>query len=465
MKTSTNGYLIADRVLEFTKQNLKLVTSQIVAATNDQKELIGILGALSNKLGEEERIRLAIGVKIQAMAMAVSKFKVLESEGLRLQQEREALNKMIAASAQRGRYTDMTTRLSRDEQSRKYQEALNNALNYSWLAAKVYDYETSLSEGHPAAATSILGDIVRTRHLGKWVNGTPQIGNGGLAEILAKLAANHASLKGQLGLNNPQNETGRLSLRTEMLRISGGSDTESTSRWQQALAATRVENLNALPEFRRFCRPFSGADEGPQPGLVIEFETMIEPGLNVFGRPLGGSDHSYSVASFATKINSHAVWLEGYDHSSDGSVELSATPRTYLVPVGEDILRTSDGTKPIKRRWNLVNQRIPPPYAINRSDFDDLSVMPVTQSLDGSFVDRVRFSDFLAFPSISGTTPEVDSTSFSSGLLGRSVANTRWLLIIPGASLKADPHAGLDRFIDTVTDIQLQFETFSHTGM
>lgn len=465
VKTSTNGYLIADRVLEFTKQNLKIFTSQIVAATNDQKELIGILGALSNKLGEEERIRLAIGVKIQAMAMAVSKFKVLESEGLRLQQEREALNKMIAASAQRGRYTDMTTRLSRDEQSRKYQEALNNALNYSWLAAKVYDYETSLSEGHPAAATSILGDIVRTRHLGKWVNGTPQIGNGGLAEILAKLAANHASLKGQLGLNNPQNETGRLSLRTEMLRISGGSDTESTRRWQQALAATRVENLNALPEFRRFCRPFSGADEGPQPGLVIEFETMIEPGLNVFGRPLGGSDHSYSVASFATKINSHAVWLEGYDHSSDGSVELSATPRTYLVPVGEDILQTSDGTKPIKRRWNLVNQRIPQPYAINRSDFDDLSVMPVTQSLDGSFVDRVRFSDFLAFPSISGTTPEVDSTSFSSGLLGRSVANTRWLLIIPGASLKADPHAGLDRFIDTVTDIQLQFETFSHTGM
>jgi hypothetical protein len=50
-------------------------------------------------------------------------------------------------------------------------------------------------------------------------------------------------------------------------------------------------------------------------------------------------------------------------------------------------------------------------------------------------------------------------------LYGRSVWNTRWLLIIPGASLSGDASAGLQRFIDTVTDINLQFETLSNQGM
>ena len=61
-------------------------------------------------------------------------------------------------------------------------------------------------------------------------------------------------------------------------------------------------------------------------------------------------------------------------------------------------------------------------------------------------------------------------------LVGRSVWNTRWVLIIPGGTLLSDPAKGLDRFIhgrelsagnwdeDGVKDIKLLFQTYSYAG-
>ena len=51
-----------------------------------------------------------------------------------------------------------------------------------------------------------------------------------------------------------------------------------------------------------------------------------------------------------------------------------------------------------------------------------------------------------------------------SRLIGRSVWNTQWLLIIPGGTLLADPEAGLDEFVDNVTDIKLFFQTHAYSG-
>jgi len=63
-------------------------------------------------------------------------------------------------------------------------------------------------------------------------------------------------------------------------------------------------------------------------------------------------------------------------------------------------------------------------------------------------------------------------------LIGRSVWNTRWLLIIPGGTLLFDPDEGLDTFIDGpeifpgagirtgegIDDIKLFFETYGYSG-
>jgi len=44
------------------------------------------------------------------------------------------------------------------------------------------------------------------------------------------------------------------------------------------------------------------------------------------------------------------------------------------------------------------------------------------------------------------------------------VWNTEWILIIPGQTFLANPNTGLDRFIDSVSDIKLFFQTYSYSG-
>lgn len=49
-------------------------------------------------------------------------------------------------------------------------------------------------------------------------------------------------------------------------------------------------------------------------------------------------------------------------------------------------------------------------------------------------------------------------------LVGRSVWNSQWKLVIPGRTLLNNPKEGLERFIRTVTDIKLNFTTYSYAG-
>ena len=105
--------------------------------------------------------------------------RTAEAEGQRLLQERGSFNAVLAAKAQRNRYGDMALRLTRNDALQKYQSAFDQALRYAWLAAKAYDYETSLDPGDPASAATFLEEIIRTRQLGNWDGGEPRPGNGG----------------------------------------------------------------------------------------------------------------------------------------------------------------------------------------------------------------------------------------------------------------------------------------------
>ena len=55
-------------------------------------------------------------------------------------------------------------------------------------------------------------------------------------------------------------------------------------------------------------------------------------------------------------------------------------------------------------------------------------------------------------------------TTPDSRLVGRSVWNTEWVLIIPGGTLLNDANAGLDTFINIVSDIKIYFQTYSYSG-
>lgn len=414
---------------------------------------------LENLVGDEGILRVEIYRQQEALRALSDEYRALLQKGARLMDAREAYNKRVAELVQRNRYQDMTFRVARNAALQQYHEAFNLAARYTYLAAKAYDYETNLHPNAPGSAQGILTDIVRERSVGFVFYGEPHLGYGGLAELLVRMKSNFDVLKGQLGLNNPQTETGRLSLRRELFRIS--PDESSDAAWRDVLENAIVENLWDLPEFRRYCRPFAAYDPAsPEPGLVIEFSSEIISRKNFFGRNLAGGDHAYDPTNFSTKIASVGAWFEGY-LSSDFANDLSETPRIYLVPVGTDIMAYPSDTDLGVRLWDVLDQKIPVPYPVQQANLDSSTWRPL-DTLGGTQGEIRKFSSFRAYHD-SGYFDQSEMT-FDTRLVGRSVWNTRWLLIIPGATLKADADSGLNTFVENITDIKLFFQTYGFSG-
>ena len=201
---------------------------------------------------------------------------------------------------------------------------------------------------------------------------------------------------------------------------------------------------------------------GAQPGLVIPFGTQIVAGRNVFGWPLGGSDNAFDPSLFATKVRAAGVWFHDYDPS-----RLSLAPRVYLVPAGVDRMTVPTSADLKVRSWNILDQRIPVPWPVSSSTVDLPSFVPLLDSLDGQLGEVRRYSSFRAYGD-AGAVASDDQLTFDSRLVGRSVWNTRWMLIIPSAALSAS--GGVDRLIDGegswdgISDISIYFKTFGFSG-
>ena len=142
-------------------------------------------------------------------------------------------------------------------------------------------YETCQLGTSTSAGRRFLTDIVRERALGQFIDDAPVVGVNGLSDPLARLVQNFQVLKGRLGLNSPQIETGRFSLRHELYRMRDASG----EAWSDQLQKMRVADLWKVPEFRKYCRPFAPESAGAQPGLVIPFSTDVTFGQNYFGLP------------------------------------------------------------------------------------------------------------------------------------------------------------------------------------
>jgi hypothetical protein len=381
------------------------------------------------------------------------RYEAAVAKGLRLAEERTAFRKNAAADTQQSRYQDMTFRIIRNEAIQKFRAQFDLTAQYVHMAAIAYDYETQLLGGQTGSGRKFLTDIVRQRALGVMINGQPVAGRHGLADPLARLNQNFGVLKGQLGFNNPQTETGRFSLRKELFRLRDTSDKE----WRTELKKHVVANLWDLPEFRRHCRPFAPESAGPQPGLVLRFPTTVTFGLNYFGWPLGGGDSSYDSTLFATKVRSAGVWFSDYNGNG-----LSITPRVYLVPAGADMLRSPSGNNLETREWRVVDQKIPVPFPIGSSNLNDPTWIPMNDSLSDTFADIRRFSSFRAYHD-SGTFDPAQTIS-DSRLIGRSVWNSDWMLIIPGGTFLFDSDEGLETFINTVSDIKIFYQTYAYSG-
>lgn len=443
-----------------------------------QREL---LKGIEDLVGDEPVLRIAIFKEIEALRALSDRYRSTVSRGARLIDERAAFNKRVAAMTQLNRYQDMTFRVHRNHALEVYDSMFELAARYTYLAAKAYDYETNFDPSDAASPSALYSDIVKARTIGYMPDGEPQLGEGGLADVLAKLRINHDTLKGQLGFNNPQYETGKLSLRTEFFRIlpSGnaqptnnvqfpGGGADSDTLWRQTLENARVENLWDVPEYRNLARPFASdidanGNVAVEPGIVLRFGTTITAGQNFFGHPLSGGDHAYDPSVFANKIRAVGVWFSDY-LSDDVLNDLPQAPRVYLIPVGSDIMSIANSPTPDKvRMWKVVDQQIPIPLPSLTAALDRSRFTPLLDSLNGRIGSPRRYSSFRAYHNAEAAV-DFDELVYDCRLVGRSVWNTEWLLIIPGLTLNTDPNEGLDRFINQITDIQLIFQSYGFSG-
>jgi hypothetical protein len=417
------------------------------------------------------------------------KYRALEAEGLRVQLHRESRRKRAAAIVQGFRTRDAAFRIFRNEKLERYKALFDLAARYTLLAANAYDYETGLLA--TPAGRDFVRRIVNSRALGVMANGEPQFagsntGDPGLSSVLAEMKADWDVLRGRLGFNNPQKNSTTVSLRTEKFRLN--SDSTGDLGWRQTLQNSLVMDLTADPDVARHCLQVQSG-----PGIVLEFGTVIADGTNLFGRPLAPGDHNFSPTEFATKIYAAGVALPGYEGMDDpaanansvgigggtspadppafGANALAATPYLYLIPAGADSMRSpplgDQGGADSIRTWLVSEVAVPLPFNIGASDFSNKPLYRTSDSLTEPLFGIRKHPAFrpVADPGVLAELSFNPGSFFrSKRLIGRSVWNSRWKIVIPGRTLLNDPDDGLARFLNTVKDIKLNFITYSYSG-
>ncbi len=461
LDTLADGITIAQNAAAAAKEDVSLQAAIELEVHGYREEMDGLVGEVEVLLREEPLLRNELFARAQVVEQAKQAYRNALAEGLRTYEELVAFRKNTAAAVQDYRHQDMAFRVFRNDALQKYRSAFDMAARFTYLAATAYDYDTNLLGSNADSGRDFLADIVRRRGVGQILGGAPVPGSLGLADPLGRMHDNFQILKGQMGFNNPQIETNRFSLRRGLFRL---FDAETSDiDWRAKLLEHRVDDLWQVPEFRRLARPFTEEALGPQPGLVIPFETTVTFGLNFFGRPLAAGDSAYDPSQFSTRVRSLGVWLDGY-----GELPLSITPRVYLIPAGFDVLRPPTAGEFTTREWAVRDQLVPVPFALADEDLEDPNWTPLTDMLSGGFDEVRRFGSFRAYD-YDPNAPFGDQTTGDSRSVARSVWNTRWLLIIPGGTLLADPREGVDKLIGTpddpgVTDILIFFKTYAYSG-
>ncbi|MCA9423756.1 MAG: right-handed parallel beta-helix repeat-containing protein [Candidatus Omnitrophica bacterium] len=443
--------------------NVQLLSNNLEARTR--------VSELQAKIRNLNNIEVEVYSRMEDVRQASGRYLAAIAKGQRLLEDRTRFRQQTAADVSNYRYKDMAFRVFRNDALQKYRAQFDLAVQYIYLAAKAYDFETNLLGADNQSGENFFSSIIRERTIGQVQDGEPLVGRG-LSDILARMNQNFAVLEGQLGFNNPQTETNRFSLRQELFRVAGTGESSDLT-WQEVLESHRVEDLRSNEDFRRYCDPLRVIvnSPNPQPGIVIPIETTIQNGLNFFGWPLSGGDSNYSTSNFATKIRSVGVWFNNYNSTATAN-GLTQTPRVFLVPAGADVLRVPTVEIGEPREWLINDQVIPVPFPLNSlSLMGNRDWLPSLDNFGGQsdFGRPRRFGDFRAYHD--GGSFNQNEVVSDNRLIGRSVWNTRWLLIIPGSNLVSNPDQGLDRFIygsgapgEGIKDILIFFQTYAYTS-
>jgi hypothetical protein len=425
----------------------------------------------------------ALAHPLAAYQAANERVASILGRGQRILEEREAFRKRAAAVVQGYRTKDVTFRVFRNEALEQYRSLFDLASRYTYMTAKAYDYETGLLG--TTAGQAFISSIVSSRSLGDVRDGdvfatTSNLGDNGLAGAMAKMHADHKVAEGRLGINNPEIYSTLFSLRGENFRIlDDPSQSADDEAWQQTLEQFFKANLLTDPDVAAQCRNVKRPDGRPVPGIIIPFSTTIQHGLNFFGLPLAAGDHAFTATNFSTKIQSLGIALPGYvgmDEYASGEPNagtpalldpnaLAATPYLYVIPTGSDYMYAPPlGNELFERSWKVEDQAIPLPFNIGASAFNSTQIFNANGTLsERPWVIR-QHQAFrpVADPAILlGDLP----TEFTSHrLVGRSVWNSGWKIVIPAYTLLNNEQEGLNRFAETVRDIRIFIRSYSYSG-
>ncbi|MCH7595330.1 MAG: hypothetical protein IID35_02130 [Planctomycetes bacterium] len=447
--------------LDQTLANLQTANAIRIIGAEQNVAAVNQVSVVQKLVREEIAKRLQVYTVAEAVKQAIGGYQVALGRGLRLLNERTTFRRNTAVKVSQLRYQDAGFRVFRNEAIQKYRAQFDMAARYVFLAARAYDYETNLLASDTQAGQRFLTEIVKERLLGRFTCGavgtcTPEIGNG-LSDSLAQLDQNFAALDSQLGFNSPTEFDRTFSLRWEKFRIP--NTPEFDDEWRATLESLRVSNINTLLDYNLFAQPLQG---GPSinPGLVIPFGTTVQSGLNFFGEPSTG-DETLPSDRFAIKLHHYGVRFVDYP-----GAPLNNQVNVYLLPVGADVLRTPTCPDAPIRVWHLLDQTLPIPFPLNEATLEGADWMP-WDSLAGGAEALVRRR---LIPTVAACDFAAGACDTSFKLTGRSVWNTRWVLIIPGSELQgADPAGGIDVFIHGdgsggTSDIKLNMTSYGYSG-
>jgi hypothetical protein len=403
-------------------------------------------------------------------------------EGQNVLNDRESFRQRAAAGITGYRTKDLTFRTFRNEALEQYRTLFDLASRYTYLAAKSYDYETGLLGS--SAGKAVIANIVASRALGDLTGDQPQatvstLGDSGLAGTMAQLSADFSVAKGRLGINNPDPYGTLFSLRGELFRIL--TDTAATSdddAWKQTMQQYIVPDVLTDPDVAKYCNNLKKPDGSAAPGIVIPFGSTIQHGMNFFGLPLAANDHAFTPSNYATKIRSAGIVFKGYlgmdpyafgtpgaTSPAGGTNSLSATPYAYLIPCGSDrMLAPPLGDTNTIRSWTVHDQALPLPYNLGASAFNTTQFFDANGTLSEQPWILRKHQAFRPVSDPAFFYSSVPTEFTNTRLIGRSVWNTRWKIVIPAYTLLSDEQDGLNRFIASVSDIQLFLRTYSNSG-
>jgi len=349
---------------------------------------------------------------------------------------------------------------------------------------ETWNYPIEVS-GNLTAGKAVIANVVASRALGDLTDNVPQatvstLGDAGLAGTMAQLNSDFSVAKGRLGINNPDPYGTLFSLRGELFRIlNDDTITSDDDAWKQTMQQYIVPNVMADPDVAKYCNNLKKPDGSAVPGIVLPFRSTIQHGQNYFGLPLAANDHAYTPSSYATKISSVGIVVKGYvgmDPYSFGSPgatstpsnttnSLSATPYVYLIPCGSDcMLAPPLGDTNTLRTWTVHDQALPLPYNLGTSAFNTTQFFDANGTLSEQPWILRKHQAFRPVSDAAFFYSSIPAEFTNTRLVGRSVWNGQWKIVIPAYTLLNDEQEGLNRFVASVKDIQLFLRTYSHSG-